>query len=323
VTERFALIHNPRSRRNGKEDGTFCKRASRALGPLFFHSASRTHLPDIMAELARREVGVIAIDGGDGTVSDVMSAIYRCYPADALPALAVLPSGNTNLIATDVGFGLRGRAALECLTVMARDARLRRHVARRDALAVRWSDPARPVTLGMFHGASAFTRGVRIAHRPTLSRRFSHDVAVGVAIASSVGRLLLRSTRRKWLAGNPVGLAIGQDAPRTMDCFLFLATTLRCLPGGMWPFTSRGGPGLSYLNVHAFPEHLMSATWSALRGAPCDWLDASPSYDRGRTDQLALRIDADCVLDGEILDTGPDGQTFLSAGPAFDFIRGA
>lgn len=327
VSEPFALIHNSRSRRNGVEDGSFRKRAARALGPLFFHSTSRTLLPEAVAELARREVGVIAVDGGDGTVSDVMSAIHRFYPTDALPALAVLPSGNTNLIAADVGFGLRGRAALERLTVMARAGTLRSTVARRDALAIRWSDSTRPVALGMFHGAAAFTKGVRIAHRPAILNRFSHDIAVAVAIASSLGRLMFRSTRRKWLAGNPVTLAVGAEAPRTMDCFLFMATTLRCLPRGMWPFAARqgadDGAGLAYLNVRAFPERLLAATWASLRGETPAWLDSAPAYERGRADCLSLRIDGSFVLDGEIWDSGPDGRTILTAGPRFDFIRGA
>ncbi|MBB2170095.1 acylglycerol kinase family protein [Gluconacetobacter aggeris] len=323
MSERFALIHNPRSRRNGREDGSFRRRASQALGPLFFHSASKPAVVEIVTELARREVGVVAIDGGDGTVSDVMSAIHQCYPADALPALAVLPSGNTNLIAADVGFGLRGKAALERLSVLAGGGALRRRILRRDVLAVRWSDPARPAVLGMFHGAAAFTRGIRIAHRPVILNRFSHDLAVGIAIASSLGRLVFRSTRRKWLAGDPVTLAVGDEVPRTADSFLFLASTLACLPGGMWPFASREGHGLSYLSVAAFPEHLLSATWSLLRGRPAAWLDHSPSYRRGRTGRLALKLEGDFVLDGEILDSGPDGQTYLSAGPAFDFIRNA
>ncbi|MFW7268738.1 diacylglycerol/lipid kinase family protein [Gluconacetobacter sp. Hr-1-5] len=323
MSERFALIHNPRSRRNGREDGSFGQRASQALGPLFFHSASRAGLVGIAAELARREVGVVAIDGGDGTVSDVMSAIHHSYPADALPALVVLPSGNTNLIAADVGFGLRGTAALEQLSRLAGEGALRRCILRRDVLAVRWSDPARPAVLGMFHGAAAFTRGIRIAHRPVILNRFSHDLAVGIAIASSLGRLVFRSTRRKWLAGDSVTLAVGEEAPRTEDCFLFMATTLGSLPGGMWPFAAREGAGLSYLNVGAFPEHLLSATWSVLRGRSTTWMDHSPSYQRGRADHLALRQAGDFVLDGEILDSGPDGQTYLSAGPAFDFIRNA
>ncbi|MFT8776713.1 MAG: acylglycerol kinase family protein [Gluconacetobacter liquefaciens] len=323
MSERFALIHNPRSRRNGREDGSFGQRASQVLGPLFFHSASRPGLVEIVAELARREVGVIAIDGGDGTVSDVMSAIYQAYPADTLPALAVLPSGNTNLIAADVGFGLRGTAALERLSLLASEGGLRRCLRRRDALAVRWSDPARPAALGMFHGAAAFTRGIRIAHRPVILNRFSHELAVGIAIASSLGRLVFRATRRKWLAGDSVTLAVGDEVPRTADCFLFLATTLDGLPGGMWPFAARDGTGLSYLNVGAFPEHLLSATWSVLRGRPAAWMDRSPSYLRGRADRLTLRLTGDFVLDGEILDAGPDGQTYLSAGPAFDFIRNA
>ncbi|MFS3137499.1 diacylglycerol/lipid kinase family protein [Gluconacetobacter sacchari] len=321
MSERFALIHNPRSRRNRREDGSFRRCASQALGPLFFHSAAGSGLVAIVAELARREIGVVAIDGGDGTVSDVMSAIHQCYPADALPALAVLPSGNTNLIAADVGFGLRGEAALERLSVLASVGGLRRQVVRRDVLAVCWSDPARPAVLGMFHGAAAFTRGIRIAHRPAILNRFSHDLAVGVAIASSLGRLVFRSTRRQWLGGDPMTLAVGDEAPRTADYFLFMATTLDRLPGGMWPFARCGGGGLSYLSVDAFPEHLLSATWSLLRGRSTAWLDNSPSYRRGRTGHLALRLGGEFVLDGEILDSGSDGRTYLSAGPAFDFIR--
>ncbi|MBB2191550.1 acylglycerol kinase family protein [Gluconacetobacter azotocaptans] len=322
MTERFALIHNPRSRRNGKDDGTFRNSAARLLGPLFVRPSGREHVQDAVAELARREVGTIAIDGGDGTVSEVMSAIYRHYPADALPALAVLPSGNTNLIASDVGFGLRGVAALDRLGALARDGGLRRTTVRREALAVRWSDPDRPAALGMFHGAAAFTRGVGIAHRPAIDR-FSHDIAVGVAIASSIGRLALRSTRRKWLGGNRITLAVGEEAPRTEDCFLFLATTLHCLPRRVWPFAPRtGNEGMSYLNVQAYPPRLAAATWNLLRGRSPEWLDGCPAYERGQTDRLALRIDEDFVLDGEILNSGPDGRTFLSAGPAFDFIRG-
>nr|WP_220790134.1 acylglycerol kinase family protein [Gluconacetobacter tumulisoli] len=316
------MIHNPRSRRNGKDDGTFRNSAARLLGPLFVRPSGREHVLDAVAELARREVRTIAIDGGDGTVSEVMSAIYRHYPADALPALAVLPSGNTNLIASDVGFGLRGMAALDRLGALARDDGLRRATVRREVLAVRWSDPDRPAALGMFHGAAAFTRGVGIAHRPAIDR-FSHDIAVGVAIASSIGRLAFRSTRRKWLGGNRITLAVGNEAARTQDCFLFLATTLHCLPRRMWPFAPRtAAEGMSYLNVAAFPPRLAAATWSLLRGRSPDWLDDCPAYERGQTDRLALRIGEDFVLDGEIFDSGPDGQTFLSAGPAFDFIRG-
>ncbi|MFT8517302.1 MAG: diacylglycerol kinase family protein, partial [Acetobacter persici] len=116
MPDRFALIHNSRSRRNLKADGRYLDCARRILGPLFFSPDSQDALHDVIEDLARQNVGCLVIDGGDGTVGNVLSALYASsYPKDRLPMIAVLPSGNTNLIAADVGFGLRGEEALQRL----------------------------------------------------------------------------------------------------------------------------------------------------------------------------------------------------------------
>lgn len=85
------------------------------LGENFIPSDSRTETTSHVRQLYERGITTIAIDGGDGTVSTALTAIARAYPADKLPDIAVLPSGNSNLIAGDVGFGLRGIEALDRL----------------------------------------------------------------------------------------------------------------------------------------------------------------------------------------------------------------
>ncbi len=67
-------------------------------------------LPRVVAELARAEVELIVIDGGDGTVQAVLSEILRGSVFRAAPQFAVLASGMTNLIAADVG--IRGCARM-------------------------------------------------------------------------------------------------------------------------------------------------------------------------------------------------------------------
>ena len=54
------------------------------------------------ATLARDGLDLLVIDGGDGTVRDVISLLPHTF-GEAPPLLAVLPSGKTNVLAIDLG----------------------------------------------------------------------------------------------------------------------------------------------------------------------------------------------------------------------------
>ena len=68
-------------------------------------------VPDALTDLLVREPDLIAVNGGDGTVQAVLSAWARLRDAgsvpEALPPLAVLPAGSTNMTAHDLGCGGR------------------------------------------------------------------------------------------------------------------------------------------------------------------------------------------------------------------------
>ena len=60
-----------------------------------------------LAELAQREVDVVAVNGGDGTIQAVLTALFHLKPFEQLPLLAILRAGTDSAIARDVG--IRGR----------------------------------------------------------------------------------------------------------------------------------------------------------------------------------------------------------------------
>ena len=66
-----------------------------------------THSLDEMEDVARsfrnQEISILAINGGDGTISHTLSVFSRIYPHKELPHIAVLRGGNMNVLAQNLG----------------------------------------------------------------------------------------------------------------------------------------------------------------------------------------------------------------------------
>ncbi|MFT9014854.1 MAG: diacylglycerol kinase family protein [Acetobacter sp.] len=325
MPEHFALIYNPRSRRNLKVDRQY-QAVVRAMPSGMCH-APRSHaeLRRVIESLSRVPPACIVVDGGDGTVGSVLSALYASsWPHESWPALAVLASGNTNLIAADVGFGLRGPEALRLLQDRLANGQASVGLRRRRPLVVSRMGYEGEDILGFFGGMGAFARGIEIAHQPGVLHNWSHDMAVLVTLVLSFAQLVSPAQRRSWLAGVTADLAIdGQDMPGK-EHFMLLCTSLQRLPYGAWPFwteADQAGKGVSYLDVAAMPKRLFPAAWNLLRGHAPAWLKRSDSYASGRADTLVLQTGQPFVLDGEVLSPGVDGRITISAGPPVSFLQ--
>ena len=61
-------------------------------------------MPDALAELARQEVDLLVINGGDGTLQYVLTEILgNSAFGDRVPMIAPLRAGRTNMSALDLG----------------------------------------------------------------------------------------------------------------------------------------------------------------------------------------------------------------------------
>jgi hypothetical protein len=319
---KLGLVRNPRSLRNRDNRDGFRRRASDALGDLFAEADAPEDLVPILAEFARREVGLLAIDGGDGTVHRVLTALPAAF-GENLPQIAIIPSGNTNLIASDIGCRKYGTKTLMQLVDVAAGLEPARQLRKRATIDVHWLDNAHPPARGMFLGAAAFTRGIDFAHGRRYVKTVTHHAAVAGAIFASLAKAY--AGRAEWFAGDAMTIApVVEGTPRSNgranNRFLFLATTLHKLGFGLWPFWGALDAPIRYLDIDAHPRHVLRALLAVLRGRAPDWLRESGEYHSGSADTIGLELRHRFVLDGETFEPGPSGKVELRSGRVLDFV---
>jgi hypothetical protein len=313
---RVALLRNPLSRRN--RDGRAQAWDADVPDLVRAEPEGREALRETLSEFERREVGLVVVDGGDGTVREVLTALPEAY-AGALPALAVLASGTTNLIAADVGAGRSAPDAVAALSRIAREAPALAPVERRAMLEVVWPDGSHPPVRGMFLGACAFTRATDLSMKLVRQGRVDEGAGVAATLLSAMAQTVVGPERERWLQGDGARLAADGGAPAEGPRFLVLATTLHKLLLGLWPFWGEGEGEVRWLDIAAPPKRLAAALPAVLRGRPRPWM-AEAGYLSGRTQGFDLALAEPFVVDGEHFAPGPAGEVRVRAGPVVDFV---
>lgn len=110
----IGVVTNPRSRAN--QGNRLERRLRSALGPDDALGAPEdlAALETLLAGWRREGRHTVVVNGGDGTVHRVVTAMVRTW-GDALPRLGVLPAGTMNIIANSVGVRGRPRTVLRRL----------------------------------------------------------------------------------------------------------------------------------------------------------------------------------------------------------------
>lgn len=307
---------NPRSRAN-RGDGGAAVRA-RAAGLPYAEPDTPDALLAALRGFAREGVDLVVVNGGDGTLREVLTALPHAYAAP--PALAVLAAGKVNLAARVLGSAGRGPAALGRLL----DAAARGGLRARECpvLDVERLDVERPGTeppgvgpgraaplRGLLLGAAAFTEGNRLAEAQVHRRGVYGAAAVGLTVAALVARALLGGQD----SGTPMRV-IADDAPLPEGRrALLLASTLDRLVGGLRPFWGGGAGPVRWLDVAAPARRVPAALLAALRGRHGAWL-AGAGYRSGRAGEVRVALDRPFVLDGERFDPGPGGISVSAPG---------
>lgn len=303
---RIGVVRNPKSHGNRANPPGPTPEGVRLVEP-FGRDALRTELEIF----ARDGLDLLIIDGGDGTVRDVISLLPHTF-GEALPLLAVLPSGKTNVLAIDLGTPNGWR--LEEALLAARRAEPR--VKSRPPLRVSWADGHRPCLQGFFFGVGAPVKATNLSQ--TVHKvGFFHNLAVAVTIMTATLGALFGGARDEWREGVPAQLALNGETQPGGERFAVVATALKRLPFGLKPF---GPPreGLKLLDVDAPPRRLWKALPMVLSGKAEPKLE-SMGYRRRDPELVSLGGGAPFVLDGEVFE---GGELTIGLGPALRFLVG-
>lgn len=314
------VIRNPRSQRNKAR-------------PLMEHSlpagvtvqvpATPEALASTVQAFAEQGIRHLMIDGGDGTLRDVLGALPAAYGRD-WPTIALCASGNTNLAAGDVGSFARGPDAIarwhDTLT-----GKSPARISTRQPIEVCWTDGSRPPVFGFFVGCANYARAVAMATGTMRDKGFFHGWAVSATIAGAAWRVLAGGKDNDWQRGSAVAVAIDDGAAVSTPRFVVLATSLDKLLLGLWPFWSaKGAAGaLHWLDIDAPAPGFGRALPALLRGKPSAAALATGAYRSGRAARITLTMDEPLIIDGEPFAPDANGQLTLQAGPTVQFYAPA
>ena len=305
------VIYNPRSHRNRGRD---------LLSDMAPHihlaqPGKKAQLPAALERFKERRIELLVVNGGDGTVRDVLTAGHDIF-GDDWPVVAILPKGKTNALAVDLeapgDWSLQG--AIDAF-------RNGRRIRRRPILIAPQDDFAQPM-MGFILGAGAFTTGIAAGQD---AHRFGafNSLAVAVTTLWGVIQSLLGTDRNPWRRGVEMELLLGESgAPMEHSGQgdpgrrqILIASTLERFPAGLKPFGSLK-KGLKLAVMDRPVRHillllpLILAGWSpsmlrrkGLHQVSVPWFDLS----------LGDRF----IVDGEAY---PAGRYRIEQGPELEFV---
>lgn len=309
---RVGVIYNPCSHRNKGADFD-CK-----LTPLVHiaQPGDRSQLPVALAEFAHSGLDLLVINGGDGTVRDVLTCGMQVF-GDNWPAIAVLPKGKTNALTVDLGLPLEW-SLQDAIDAYADGTRVYRRPL--DIVPVGEGPQAR--VLGFIMGAGAYTTATEAGQRAHRLGAFN-SLAVGITVAWGVLQCLFAGRSNAWRRGAKMAIGLGaQNAPMSHSGLgdpawrqIICATTLEAMPAGIWPF----GPlrqGLKIAATDQISRRSLPVLVGMMRGKSYPNMRRKGFHQIGTT-QFTLAIDEAFVLDGEAF---PGGHYRVGQGPDLEFV---
>jgi diacylglycerol kinase (ATP) len=310
------VIYNPRSHRNlGADfDCGLCPHVHIA------QPRARAQLPEALADFAAKGIDLLVINGGDGTVRDVLTCGQAIF-GDEWPAIAVLPKGKTNALTFDLGIpdDWTLQDAIDALDHGGRTWRRPMVLSSRDNAG---QNKGVSQVAGFILGAGAFTKATQAGQSAHKLGAFD-SMVVAVTAAWALLQSLFASRANPWRKGARMQIGLGTaDAPMAHSGHgdaamrqLLFASTLERMPAGIRPFGAlKNGLKLVALDqisrrtTALIPAILLGKLRTGLRERGIHQLTAS---------QFSLSIDDQFILDGEAF---PPGDYRIEQGPELAFV---
>lgn len=321
------VIYNRHSHHNLRNDGAASKAVDGALPDMphvrVAQPEGSSDLPAILTDFKARGIELLVINGGDGTVRDVLTAGLPVW-GDDWPALAVLPRGKTNALNVDLGAPAQWTLA-GVLAAFGNGPRIRRRAITmspigRDAGGM--ADPGPSILMGFILGAGAFTTGIRVGQDAHRLGAFN-SLAVAATSTWGVTQALFGTVRNRWRRGIGMEFLLGPErVPLPHSGFgdpskrwIMVATTLNRLPVNMKLF----GPyhdGLRMVVMDKARRRLLAMIPAVVAGKAPAWVTRAGVHF-ARASEFELTLDDEFILDGEIF---PAGRYHVAEGPELCFV---
>jgi diacylglycerol kinase (ATP) len=260
---------------------------------------------------------LIVVNGGDGTMQAVLTRLFGSGTG-ALPLLAALPGGTTNMVAADVGSMVSPIPALWRLLGSARDGCLRGSVVERPVMRAEIA-PGTAV-FSMFFGSGAIYHGIRFCRQYVATLGLRGEVGPGVALAVFLAKIVLGHGGRMFPPLHLSGRVDGRQL-QSGDYIGVLVSTVSRQFLGLRPFWGRESAPLKYSAMRYSPQHLWRAAPAVMRGKPNRFVRPEYGYVSHNAQEIELQLDCGFTLDGELFTAAAGTPVVLRSGYTASFLR--
>jgi len=317
----LGLIINPTSRRTSENLDRILAVARDGSPIHYCVTEQQEEVENGLSELAAKGVNILAIAGGDGTVSRILTCLLANKPFDSMPLIAILPGGTANMTAGDLGFRGSVRATLRQLRDWAEDRTGQPEFLQRSVLRVQHHSGQSP-RYGMFFGAGAIVQGIEFTNANIHSRGLKNELSLGLGLVRSMWGIARQDPRFI----QPTAMSIGiDDHPVEVlhSVVLLFVSSLERLFLNMHPWWGEeNGRPLHTTIVHSPATRLIRTLPALLRGKPNSRLTPESGYRSHNVKKITLDLDGPFTLDGEIIHAdGESGPVEVSDGGELTFLR--
>lgn len=320
---RIGVLNNPRAGRNpGRLEDM---RAYLSGHPDILHVETETSecVPDALQTFKDREIDILVVNGGDGTLQRTLTMLLDRGVFARLPLIVPLRGGTTNMSALDMGCQRNVVKALDAVIRAVRGGALRERMVDRSVLRVEFGpeDGERTVQFGMFCGLGVIHRAVELVHRAFPPGRRSQGV-LGAGLLT--GWLVARSAMRAETGiltpdmmdvqfdGHPVGGNRFQ---------LAIATTLDTLFLRIQPFWGMQAAPVRVTTIAFGANRIWASAIGILRGRPAAHVHPENGYTSQNVYRAEFRTDCGVTVDGEVYPPRQGQLVRIEADQRLRFVR--
>jgi hypothetical protein len=317
---RIALLSNPKSTGNLAQLPRI--RSYCAEHPDIFHYEveKAEQVGAALRTIARVKPKMLVINGGDGTVQAALTELHNGgHFGDAPPPVAVLPSGKTNLIASDLGAQGDPIVALEKLMEIAQSD-LSPHIVGRELIALRCGPGEQMPVIGMFLGGAGLADTILYCRHKIYPLGLPNAVSHALTALALLARLFLR-LKGSFVPPHPEQLQVSMlSSGRVSGRFsLLMVTTLDKLLFSGDVRTGRAG-SLKFLAVEERPMTLLRAFFASLAGKLGQQKLRGVHFEQA--DEISIEgDDSRVILDGETFRAEIGRPILLKPAKSLSFVR--
>jgi len=278
-------------------------------------------VPEALGEFASKDVDVLAVNGGDGTLMRVLTEVIGAGEFDdRVPMIAPLRGGRTNMTALDMGAQRDPVKGLEALIAADRAGELERRVVHRRVLRVEYGSE-RHALYGMFFGLGVIHRGIQLTHRSFPQGRAQGVFGGMLVIGALLSRLALVRERNGVLTPDKLQLMLDDEMQAGGEYTLAMACTLDRLFARMRPFWGEGDGGVPFTAIESGAKDLWKAVPGILAGCPGTHVDEHNGYTSRNLDRALIGANCGFTVDGELVDPKPGQVVSVTATEPLRFVR--